>query len=95
MIVATCPIEPIVEDGDGMTILQLCRTGIFWLFILLMIFSGASEIAMAQWASAFAESSLGVSKMVGDFLWASCGPALLALLLVICTGVLKTKNNKK
>lgn len=69
---ATCPIKPIVESGDGMTILELCKTGIFWLFILLMIGAGASEIAMAQWASAFAESSLGVSKTIGDLLGA-CG----------------------
>ncbi len=72
---ATCPIIPIVEDGDGMTILQLCKTGIFWMFILLMIGAGASEIAMSQWASAFAESSLGVSKTLGDLL-GPCGFAV-------------------
>ncbi|MCR4839963.1 MAG: MFS transporter, partial [Lachnospiraceae bacterium] len=72
---ATCPIKPIVEDGGGMTILQLFKNGTFWLFILLMICSGASEIAMAQWASAFAESSLGISKTTGDLLGA-CGFAV-------------------
>ena len=72
---ATCPIRPIVEDGEGMTIMQLCKTGIFWLFILLMIGAGASEIAMSQWASAFAESSLGVTKTMGDLL-GPCGFAV-------------------
>lgn len=72
---ATCPIKTIVEDGNGMTILQLCKTGIFWLFILLMIGAGASEIAMSQWASAFVESSLGVNKVVGDLL-GPCGFAV-------------------
>jgi len=72
---AVCPIEPIVADGEGMTIPQLFKTGMFWLFILLMICAGASEIAMAQWASAFAESSLGVTKTAGDLLGA-CGFAV-------------------
>lgn len=67
-----CPIEPIVEDGKGMTMGQLFSTGRFWLFIILMIAAGASEISMAQWASAFAESALGVSKTVGD-LAGPCG----------------------
>lgn len=68
----TCPIEPIVEDGAGMTMGQLFKTGKFWLFIILMISAGASEISMAQWASAFAESALHVSKTVGD-LAGPCG----------------------
>lgn len=70
-----CPIEPIVADGEGMTIRQLFKTGIFWLFVLLMVCAGASEIAMAQWASAFTESSLGVSKTAGDLL-GPCGFAV-------------------
>lgn len=72
---ATCPIEPIVEDGRGMTMTELFKTGRFWIFIILMIAAGASEISMAQWASAFAESSLGVSKTVGD-LAGPCGFAI-------------------
>ncbi len=67
-----CPIEPIVEEGKGMTMAELFKTGKFWLFIILMIAAGASEISMAQWASAFAESALGVSKTVGD-LAGPCG----------------------
>ena len=72
---ATCPIEPIVNDGAGMTIGQLMKTKVFWLFIVLMISAGASEASMAQWASAFAESSLGVSKTAGDLL-GPCGFAV-------------------
>lgn len=68
---AVCPIEPIVEDGEGMSISQLLKTRVFWLFILLMICAGASEISMAQWVSAFAESALGVTKTTGDLLGAS------------------------
>ena len=72
---ASCPIEPIVDDGDGLTIGQLMKTKVFWMFIVLMVCSGASELSMAQWASAFAESSLGVSKTVGDLL-GPCGFAV-------------------
>ena len=72
---ATCPIESIVSEGESMTITQLLKTKIFWLFIVLMVCAGASELSMAQWASAFAESSLGVSKTTGDLLGA-CGFAV-------------------
>ncbi len=72
---SVCPIEPIVADGESMSIHELFRTGLFWLLCLLMICAGASEISMAQWASAFAESSLGVSKTAGDLL-GPCGFAV-------------------
>ncbi len=71
----TCPIENLIEEGSGMTMVQLFKTKTFWLFILLMICAGSSEIAMAQWASAFAESALNVSKTIGD-LAGPCGFAV-------------------
>ncbi len=61
-----CPIERLVEDGEGMRIGQLLKLPLFLLMILLMICAGASEATMTQWASAFTESALGVSKTVGD-----------------------------
>lgn len=72
---ATCPIESIVNEGESMTISQLLKTKVFWIFIVLMVCAGASELSMAQWASAFAESALGVSKTTGDLLGA-CGFAV-------------------
>ena len=75
----TCPIERLVEDGDGMRIGQLLRLPLFWLLALLMVCSGASEISMAQWASAFTESAMGVSKTIGDI----AGPCLFAVLMGI------------
>lgn len=71
----TCPIENLIEEGSGMTMVQLFKTKTFWLFILLMICAGSSEIAMAQWASAFAESALNVPKAIGD-LAGPCGFAV-------------------
>lgn len=74
-----CPIERLVEDGESMSIGKLLKTPIFWLMIILMVCSGASEASMAQWASAFTESAIGVSKTVGDL----AGPCLFALFMGI------------
>lgn len=76
---AVCPIAPLVEEGKGMSIGQLFKMPIFWLMVLLMVCSGASELSMAQWASAFTESALKVSKTVGDL----AGPCLFAILMGI------------
>ncbi len=73
----TCPIERLVEEGKSMGVGQLLRLPLFWLIILLMVCTGASEATMAQWASAFTESALGVSKAVGDL----AGPGLFALFM--------------
>lgn len=72
---------PIAElDGGadgGLSIAGLCRSGLFWVFILIMCCAGASEQAVAQWASAFAEEGLQVSKTIGDL----AGPTLFAILM--------------
>ncbi len=72
---ATCPIERLTEEGKGMTLGQLFKTPVFWLAVLLMICAGASELSMAQWASAFTEAALGFSKTAGDL----AGPCLFAV----------------
>lgn len=86
----TCPIERLVEDGEGMRPGQLLRLPLFWLLILLMVCSGASEASMAQWASAFTESAMGVSKTVGDL----AGPCLFAMFMGI-SRVLYGKKSEK
>ena len=77
---AVCPIERLVEDGKGMRIRDLLKLPAFLLAILLMVCAGASELSMAQWASAFAENALGLSKTMGDLL----GPCLFAVAMGIC-----------
>ena len=72
---ATCPIERLTEEGKGMTMGALFKTPLFWLAIVLMICAGASELSMAQWASAYTEAALGFSKSVGDLI----GPCLFAV----------------
>ena len=71
---ATCPIEPLVEEGKGMGIRGLLKVPVFWLAIVLMVCAGASELTMAQWASAYAEAAIGLSKTMGDL----AGPCLFA-----------------
>lgn len=57
------PIYSLHEEGQsGLSLLALCRQKIFWLFVLMMICAGASEQAVSQWASAFAETGLGIKK---------------------------------
>ena len=76
---ASCPIERLTEEGKGMTIFQLFKTPLFWVAVLLMICAGASELSMAQWASAYTEAALGFPKAVGDLL----GPCLFAVTMGI------------
>lgn len=75
----TCPIERLLEEGEGIPVGSLMKTPVFLLMILLMVCAGASEASMAQWASAFTESALGVSKTVGDL----AGPCSFAVFMGI------------
>ncbi|MBQ2935605.1 MAG: MFS transporter [Lachnospiraceae bacterium] len=86
----TCPMERLLEEGESLPVRKLLRIPIFWLMILLMICSGASEASMAQWASAFTESALGVSKTIGDLV----GPCLFAIFMGI-TRVIYSKMSEK
>lgn len=76
---ATCPIEKLVEEGSGMGVRELFKKPVFWIAVCLMICSGASELSMSQWASAYAESALGFTKTVGDLV----GPCLFAVAMGI------------
>ena len=72
------PIASLMEEGEkGLSLNELFKTKIFWLFMLLIICSGACEQAISQWASTFAELGLGVSKSIGDL----AGPALFSILM--------------
>ncbi len=77
---ATCPIEKLVENGNGMGMKELLVKPFFWVSLGLMVCSGASEIAMSSWASAYAESALGLTKAVGDL----AGPCMFAVAMGIC-----------
>lgn len=84
------PINPITEEGVGLSAGQLFRDRRFLLLMLLMVCAGASELAVSQWASAFAESALHVSKTVGDI----AGPCAFAVLMGTARAVYG-KNSEK
>ena len=78
MIFTKVPIAPLIEDGEkGLNLPQLFRTKIFWVLLIMMVCAGASEQAVSQWASTFAEKGLGISKTMGDL----AGPMAFALLM--------------
>ena len=61
------PIYSLHEEGEkGMTMGELFREKIFWMLMVMMVCAGASEQAVSQWASTFAELGLGISKTLGD-----------------------------
>lgn len=77
-VFAKVPIAPLIEDGkQGMKIAELFRNRLFWILMIMMLCSGASEQAVGQWASTFAEEGLGVSKTLGDL----AGPMAFAVLM--------------
>jgi fucose permease len=72
------PIAPLIADGEkGMGVRELGKNKVFWLLVVMMVCSGASEQAVSQWASAFAEMGLGISKTLGDLV----GPLTFAALM--------------
>ncbi len=72
------PITSMEEStGESTPMSQLFKIKMFWIFIVLMCCAGASELVISQWASAFAEKALGISKSLGDLL----GPTLFAVLM--------------
>lgn len=75
----TCPIEHLVEDGTGLNIKQLFSVPLFWVATILMVCAGASELSMAQWASAYAEAALGLAKTISDL----AGPCMFAFAMGI------------
>ncbi len=75
----TCPIENLVEDGNAMGIRGLLKVPMFWIAIILMVCAGASELSMAQWASAYVEAAIGLPKTIGDL----AGPCMFAVMMGI------------
>lgn len=72
------PIAPLIEDGEsGLELKDLFRIKVFWILLIMMVCAGASEQAVSQWASAFAEKGLGISKAAGDL----AGPMAFAVLM--------------
>lgn len=88
---------PVIEQPDEpatKTARTLFKSRDFWGFAIIMICAGASEITMADWASLFAQQSLGISKTIGDLL----GPCAFAICMGsgrVVFGILDGKFNPK
>lgn len=77
-VFARTPIAPLIAgDEKGMSIAELFASKTFWILMLMMLCSGASEQAVGQWASAFAEQGLHLSKALGDLV----GPMTFAIMM--------------
>ena len=71
------PLADVTAGHEKISLGRLLRQPSFWLLLGLMVCAGASEQAMSQWASAFAESGLHISKALGDL----AGPCAFATLM--------------
>lgn len=72
------PLYPMQAEGEqALSLRALVKSRVFWLFMVMMLCAGASEQAVSQWSSAFAEQGLGVSKTVGDL----AGPMAFAAMM--------------
>ena len=72
------PIAPIVSgETKQLSIGELFRSRVFWVLMVMMVCAGASEQAMSQWASAFAQMGLNIDKTMGDL----AGPCAFAVFM--------------
>ena len=89
LLFSKVPLNTLPKE-DKKSSVSLFKNKTFIIFLLLMTASGAAEIGIAQWASMFVETALGVTKTVGDLL----GPCMFALLMGVAR-VIYAKFSKK
>ena len=76
LVFTKVPMVSLLEEGEeGLSIKELFRMKLFWILLVMMVCAGASEQAVSQWVSTFAEKGLGISKAAGDL----AGPMAFAL----------------
>jgi len=88
---ANVPVKvfPQAEKSDQ-KLSELFKNKMFYIIMIMMLCAGSSELAVSQWASAFAEETLGITKTAGDI----AGPCFFALLMGIAR-VSYSKFSKK
>lgn len=78
LLFCKAPLASLLPDDEkGMNVKELFFNKTFWFLMVLMVCAGASELSVSQWASAFAEKGLGISKAAGDL----AGPMAFAVLM--------------
>lgn len=79
-VFTSVPISSLLSEGESsLPIKDLFKMKIFWILFIMMVCAGASEQAVSQWASTFAEQGLGITKAVGDL----AGPMAFAVMMGI------------
>lgn len=73
------PMKAPPQKEEKTPIRELLKSKFFIIAMIIMVGGGASELAMVQWSSMFAEKGLGVSKVTGDLL----GPMLFAVFMFL------------
>lgn len=73
------PFPKFISESERTPVGKMVFTRLFIVCAVLMVCSGASEVAVAQWASMLAEKGLGVNKVMGDLL----GPCAFAFFMGI------------
>lgn len=74
---STLPFPKTLKEDEKTPVRKLLTSKNFIIAMVLMLCAGASELAMSQWSSYFAEAGLGVGKFTGDLL----GPCLFAVFM--------------
>lgn len=74
---STLPFPKNLKEDEKTPVRKLLTSKNFIIAMVLMLCAGASELAMSQWSSYFAEAGLGVGKFTGDLL----GPCLFAVFM--------------
>ncbi len=74
---STLPFPKTLREEEKIPLKKLLTSKNFLIAMVLMLCAGASEQAMSQWSSYFAETGLGVNKFMGDLL----GPCLFAVFM--------------
>lgn len=74
---STLPFPKTLKEDEKTPVRKLLTSKNFIIAMVLMLCAGASELAMSQWSSYFAETGLGVGKFTGDLL----GPCLFAVFM--------------
>ena len=85
---------PPIKKGSIGVYKELLTSKVFLLFLIMMICSGAAEMAVQQWSSTFAEIALKVDKTTGD-LFGMCGFSVTMALSRVIYGKFSEKLSLK
>jgi MFS family permease len=73
------PLVPPIPEETRQGAVYLMKQPVFYVLLMAILFGGASEVTMSQWASTFLEKAVNVPKIFGDI----AGMCMFALMLGI------------